>query len=114
MKNTITFAASISVNYNIGMLYYVTGNERAISNITFTNIPITPLTSYTFTFILVTTSSSNYITATNTTVNGSSVTIRGRILIRTPDAYLIQQITIFNTSTTTTPTFAAVTSATAY
>ncbi len=114
MKNTITFAAAISVNYNIGMLYYISGNDRTINIITFTNLPITSLTSYTFTFILNTISSSNYITASSAIVNGSTVRIRGRISVRTPDAYLIQQITIFNTSTTTTPTFAAVTSVTSY
>jgi len=112
--NALTYAASISVNFNNGGLYYVSGTATPITSVTITNLPTTPLTSYTFSFILTTASNANYITATTVSVNGTSVTLRGTISLSVPAAYIIQQVTIFNTSATGTPSFAAITSALAY
>ena len=112
--NALTYAASISINYINGGLFYVSGTASAITTVTITNVPTTPLTSYTFSFILTTTSATNYITATTVSVNGTAVTLRGTISLTTPAAYIIQQITVFNTSATGTPSFAAITSALAY
>jgi hypothetical protein len=110
----ITYSSGLSVSFNTNIIYYVSGTPTPITSLTITSLPTTALTSFTFTFILATTSSLNYITATTATINGTSYNILGTVTVGTPVGYIIQQFTVFNTSSTSTPNYAIITSANAF
>jgi hypothetical protein len=99
-SNTITIA------YGSGLIYDVSGTVSApITGVTITNIPQINNKVYTLTFIIHTTNSANYITASTLTINGSytpsvASSISG---LSTPTNYIVQTFTIFyyNNSFTT-------------
>ena len=110
----IAYSSSLSVSFSTNLLYYVSGTAVPVTSLTITNLPSASLTSYTFTFILATTSASNYITASSVNVNGTYYYVYGNLVINTPLGYIIQQFTILNTSNTNIPSYAAITSANAF
>ena len=100
-----------------GMVYNLSTTSTAMTSLGFTNIPTTPQQTYVFTFVLLpsTVSSAWYlkpptnflsITAVGGTIN-TAVPLYGISNVVLPSAYtyMLQQITIVNTSTTTTPSF---------
>jgi hypothetical protein len=111
----VTYASSISVNFITNVVYYVSGTPTPITSLSITSLPPKALASYTFSFMLASPgSSANYITASSITVNGTSVPLLGTVALGTPVGYILQQITVFNTSNTNTPTWAAISTASAY
>jgi len=106
---SLTYAASVSTSFTSGTLYvFNSGTASPITTLAITNVPTTSNRSYTMTFILPTTNSANYITATTISVNGTSYALKGTINASTPSLYIVQQISIFNIG----GTFTAITSAT--
>jgi len=117
--NTTAWSASLTVNFNNGMITYLTSPSptSAITSLTIASVPITPLCSYTFTFIIPTVTSTYYINPTGGTItinSTSGISLRGTISVTTPTAYIMQQITVMNISSTTTPSFIALTTAQAF
>jgi hypothetical protein len=114
------FSAAQIYNFSNGMVYDLISDATVMTTLSFTDIPITSQQSYIFTYILQpSTPNSGYYIKPNTNfinVNGSSVSLYGLQNISLPAAYiyLVQQITIINRSTTTTPSFIALTSISAY
>ena len=111
------FNATLSLAYSSSMIYYIASTTGPITSLTITSVPINTLSSYTFTFILETTNSLNYITAANITINTTSVTLSGgsAISLNTPTLCILQQITVFNTSSTAgSPTLIAITNASSF
>ena len=118
--STATFTAAQSYSFNTGMVYYLGTTATAMTTIAITDIPTTPSQSYIFTFILQpSAANSPYYLKPNTnfiSVNGGSVALCGLQNMSFPAAYtyLVQQITVINTSSTATPSFVAFTSISAY
>lgn len=111
MITTVTWAASLSINYITGLIYYFTPTG-ATTSLTITNVPTTLNKVYTFSFIFATTNSAYYISATTITINGTSYNLRGvsNISISSPAQYIIQQVSlIYNGST-----FGAITTASGF
>ena len=98
------------------MIYYVEISSLLTSSLFFTNIPTTAQQSYIFTFLIKPTINSKFfINPMNNliSVNGiSTVPIYGISNIYLPSTFnfIVQQITIMNTSITNTPTYIALTS----
>jgi hypothetical protein len=112
---SITWASPLTINFTNGLLiYFNTAPTGAITSLTILSVPTTPLCSYTFTFIITTTTSANYINTANITINSTSYSLKGTITLGTPTAYILQQITIMNISSSVTPNFIAFTTAQAY
>jgi hypothetical protein len=115
-----TFASNMTFSINDGMVYYISSNSTSQTTITFTDIPTTPQKSYIFTFVIkpTTVSSPWYIKPNSNflNVNGISVTLSGLNNTTLPSsyAYIVQQITIFNISQTSTPNFIAITGFSGY
>ena len=115
-----TFAAAQSFSFNNGMVYTLTSNSTATTTLAITDLPTTPQQSYIFTFIIQpTTANSPYWIKPNTNfinANGISTPLYGLQNIALPAAYtfIVQQVTVINSSTTTTPSFIAYTSLSAY
>jgi hypothetical protein len=111
----LPYASSETISFTTNSVYYVSGTATPITSLTITSMPVTPLASYTFSFLLASPgSSANYISASTVNVNGTNVSLLGTITLGTPVGYILQQITVFNTSSTATPTWAAINTATAY
>jgi hypothetical protein len=99
------------------MVTFFTGTVTGpITSLTMTSVPITLGSSYTFTFMIPTTTAANYINPTTPagqiTINGVATNLYGYNKISTataPAAYISQQITLMNT--TGTNAFIATTSA---
>jgi hypothetical protein len=113
----ITFTTTPSFSMLSGMVYNLTTTSTAITSLGFTNIPTTPQQTYVFTFVLnPSTANSAWwlkpptafisITAVGGSIN-TAVPLVGMSNVVLPSAYtyMFQQITIVNTSTTTTPSF---------
>ena len=117
---TSTFASMMTFNFTVNMIYYLEINSLTNSFLFFTNIPTTAQQSYIFTFLIKpTTNSKFYINPINNliSINGVLNTpVYGTTNVSLPStfSFIVQQITIVNTSTTTTPNYIALTSVTAY
>ena len=115
-----TFASMMTFNFTVNMIYYLEINSLTNSFLFFTNIPTTPQQSYIFTFLIKPTVNSKfYINPINNiiSINGFLNTpIYGASNVSLPSifSFIVQQITIINTSTTATPNYIALTSVTAY
>ena len=116
-----SYSSVLTFNMDTGMVIYMDTNSSTNSSVTFSNIPITAQQSYTFTFILKpSTINSKWFIIPNSnviTVNSiSSIPIFGiaNVILPSTYTYLLQQITIINKSTTTTPDFFAFTNVSAY
>ena len=116
----ITFASLMTFDFTLNMIYSMDITSLINSSLLFTNIPTTAQQSYIFTFLIKPTANSKFfINPLNNfiSVNGiSTVPIYGSSNISLPTTFnfIVQQITIINTSTTTTPNYIALTSVTAY
>ena len=109
-----TFASLMTFDFTVNMIYSMDITSLLSSSLLFTNLSTTSQQSYIFTFLIKPTVNpiSNLIS-----VNGiSAVPIYGSSNISLPSIFnfIVQQITIINTSTTTTPNYIALTSVTAY
>ena len=117
---TSTFASMMTFNFTVNMIYYLEINSLTNSFLFFTNIPTTAQQSYIFTFLIKPTVNSKFfINPMNNliSINGFLNTpIYGASNVALPSifSFIVQQITIINTSTTTTPNYIALTSVTAY
>ena len=115
-----TFASMMTFNFTVNMIYYLEINSSTNSFVFFTNIPTTAQQSYIFTFLIKPTINSKfYINPINNliSINGVLNTpLYGTTNVSLPSTFslIVQQITIVNTSTTTTPNYIALTSVTAY
>ena len=121
-----TFSATPSFSMLNGMVYNLTSNSTALSSLGFTNIPTTPQQTYVFSFIILPSTASsawylkpptNYISVT--AIGGSTntaVPLYGisNVTFGSSYTYIMQQITIVNSSLTSTPSFIAFLSASAY
>ena len=103
--NLLSYSASVSLDFNNGMVYYVASPTGAITGITITNIPTVGQRSYCFTFIMNTTSQSNLITATNVTINSTVVPIYYNNNSTPSNNAFIQTLYLVNISSTSTPSF---------
>ena len=115
-----TFASSMTFDFAVNMIYSMDITSLLTSSLFFTNIPTTAQQSYIFTFLIKPTANSKFfINPINNfiSVNGiSTVPIYGSSNISLPTTFnfIVQQITIINTSSTSTPNFIALTSVSAY
>ena len=115
-----TFASMMTFNFTVNMIYYLEINSLTNSFLFFTNIPTTAQQSYIFTFLIKPTVNSKFfINPMNNliSINGFLNTpIYGASNVALPSifSFIVQQITIINTSTTATPNYIALTSVTAY
>ena len=115
-----TFSNSMSFDFNTSMIFSMDISVLQISSISFVNIPITPLQTYIFTFLVKPTLNSKFfINPLNNLINVNEFTnvpIYGISNVSLPNlfTFLIQQITIINTSSTSVPNFISITSVTAY
>jgi hypothetical protein len=114
-----SFLATQTYSYKNGMVYFMATDSTIVSSFSITDLPInSPLKSYIFTFILQPTSANSafYINPANVLIDGTSTALTGLANIVLPSSYthLVQQITIINRSTTTTPSYVALTSVSAY
>ena len=116
----ITFASLMTFDFTLNMIYSMDITSLINSSLLFTNIPTTAQQSYIFTFLIKPTANSKFfINPINNliSVNGvSTIPVYGSSNISLPSIFnfIVQQITIINTSTTTTPNYIALTSVTAY
>ena len=114
------FASSMTFDFTVNMIYFMDITTLSSSSLLFTNIPTTAQQSYIFTFLIKPTANSKFfINPINNliSVNGvSTIPVYGSSNISLPSIFnfIVQQITIINTSTTTTPNYIALTSVTAY
>ena len=115
-----TFSNSMSFDFNSGMIFSMDISVLQNSSISFINIPITPLQTYIFTFLIKPTLNSKFfINPINNFINVNEFTtvpIYGLSNVLLPNlfTFIIQQITIINTSSTGIPNFISITSVTAY
>ena len=115
-----TFSNSMSFDFNTSMIFSMDISVLQNSSISFVNIPITPLQTYIFTFLIKPTINSKFfINPTNNLINVNEITtvpIYGISNVSLPIlfTFIIQQVTIINTSSTTIPNFISITSVTAF
>ena len=115
-----TFSNSMSFDFNTSMIFSMDTSVLQNSSVSFLNIPIAPLQSYVFTFLIKPTLNSKFfINPLNNLINVNEFTnvpIYGISNVSLPNlfTFLIQQITIINTSSTAIPNFISITSVTAY
>jgi hypothetical protein len=113
-----SFSTTQTYSYNNGMVYFTNSNDAVVTNFSITDIPIDQLKSYIFTFIFEpnTANSKYYIKTSNISINGISTPLIGLANVVLPSnfTYLVQQISLINRSSTTTPAFIAITSVSAY
>ena len=106
-----SFSAAQTYSFLTGMVYTLASNSTTTTTLAITDLPTTPQQSYIFTFIIQpTTANSPYWIKPNTnfiSVNGGSVSLYGlqNIAVSAAFTYMVQQVTVINTSTTTTPSF---------
>ena len=115
-----TFASLMTFDFTVNMIYSMDITSLLSSSLLFTNLPTTAQQSYIFTFLMKPTANSKFfINPINNfiSVNGiSTVPIYGSSNVSLPSIFnfIVQQITIINTSITTTPNYIALTSVCAY
>jgi hypothetical protein len=112
----VTFSANPTFSMTTGMVYNLSTTATALTSLSFTNIPTTAQQTYVFSFVLLpgTSSSPWYLRPPS---NSISVTPQGGSLITVPVygissvvfptsyTYILQTITIVNTSSTSSPAF---------
>jgi hypothetical protein len=121
----VIFSATPSFSMTTGMVYNLSTTATVLTSLAFTNIPTTPQQTYVFSFVLLpTTNSSPWYLRPPT--NFISITPQGGALLTVPIygissvvfptsyTYIVQTITIVNTSTTTSPTFISFLSVSGY
>ena len=114
------FASSMTFDFTVNMIYFMDITTLLSSSLLFTNIPTTAQQSYIFTFLIKPTANSKFfINPINNliSVNGlSTIPVYGSSNISSPSIFnfIVQQITIINTSSTSTPSFIGLTSVCAY
>jgi hypothetical protein len=121
----VTFSATPSFAMTSGMVYNMSTTATVLTSLAFTAIPTTPQQTYVFSFVLLpTTNSSPWYLRPPT--NFISITPLGGALLTAPIygissvvfptsyTYIVQTITIVNTSTTTSPTFISFLSVSGY
>ena len=114
------FSSSQSYSFNNGMVYYLISNNTSMTTLSITDLPLTPMQSYIFTFILKPNIANNgFYLKPNTnfiSVNSISTALNGLSKLSVPTLFnfLVQQITLINLSTTETPEFIALTSVSGY
>lgn len=107
-------------SFNDGMMYTLASNATPLTSLRIIDIPTTPLQTYTFKFIIKPDVKSTpfYLKTTSIriSINNASVPLFGLINVVLPSSYtcLVQEITIMNKSTTTTPSFVAFTNVLGY
>ena len=115
-----TFSAAQTFSFNGGMVYTLISNSTTTTTLAITDLPTTPQQSYIFTFIIQpSAANSPYWIKPNTnfiSANGISTPLYGLQNVALPAAYtyIVQQMTVINSSTTATPSFIAFTSLSAY
>ena len=115
-----TFSNSMSFDFNTSMIFSMDISVLQNSSISFVNIPITPLQTYIFTFLIkLSLNSKFFINPLNNIISlneFSNVPIYGISNVSLPNlfTFIIQQITLINTSSTAIPNFISITSVTAY
>ena len=115
-----TFSASMTFDFNLNMIFSMDISVLQNSSVSFLNIPITPSQTYIFTFLIKPTLNSKFfINPTNNLINVNEITtipIYGISNVSLPNlfTFIIQQITLINTSSTAIPNFISITSVTAY
>ena len=115
-----TFSAAQTYSFNNGMVYTLTSNSTTTTTLAITDLPTTPQQSYIFTFIIQpSATNSPYWIKPNTnfiSANGISTPLFGLQNAALPAAYtyIVQQVTVINTSTTTSPNFITFTSVSGY
>jgi hypothetical protein len=121
----VIFSATPSFSMTTGMVYNMSTTATVLTSLAFTAIPTTPQQTYVFSFVLLpTTNSSSWYLRPPT--NFISITPLGGALLTAPIygissvvfptsyTYIVQTITIVNTSTTTSPTFISFLSVSGY
>ena len=114
------FSISMIFDFNVNMIFSMDISVLQNSSVSFLNIPITPSQTYIFTFLIKPTLNSKFfINPLNNLINVNEFTnvpIYGISNVALPNlfTFLIQQITIINTSSTAIPNFISITSVTAY
>ena len=116
---TSTFSSSMTFDLSINMQYYLEISSLLSCSLFFTNLPTTAQQSYNFLFLIKpTTNSKFYIIPTNNiiSINATSYPLYGisNVVFPTTFNYILQEITIVNLSTSTTPNFIATTSIITY
>lgn len=120
-----TFTTTPSFSMTSGMVYNLTTSATALTSLSFTNIPTTPQQTYVFTFVLLPSTSnspwylkppSNFINITpiGGTLISSPIYGISNVVFPTSYTYILQTVTIVNTSTTTSPNFVSFLSISAY
>ena len=115
-----TFSTSMTFDFNLNMIFSMDISVLQNSSISFINIPITPLQTYIFTFLIKPTLNSKFfINPLNNIIfvnDFANIPIYGISNVSLPNlfTFIIQQITIINTSSTGIPNFISITSVTAY
>ena len=114
------FSANQEYSFLTGMVYTLASSSTTTTTLSITDIPSTPQQSYIFTFIIKpTTVNSPYYIIPNTnfiSVNSISTPLYGlqNAVLPKEFTYIVQQITVINTSTTTNPVFISFTSVSGY
>ena len=115
-----TFSASMTFDFNLNMIFSMDISVLQNSSVSFLNIPITPLQTYIFTFLIKPTLNSKFfINPLNNVISVNEFTtvpIYGISNVSLPNlfTFIVQQITIINNSSTTIPNFISITSVTAF
>ena len=115
-----TFSTSMIFDFNLNMIFSMDISVLQNSSVSFLNIPITPLQTYIFTFLIKPTLNSKFfINPLNNVISVNlftTVPIYGISNVSLPNlfTFIIQQITIINTSSTAIPNFISITSVTAF
>jgi hypothetical protein len=121
----VSFSTTPSFSMTTGMVYNLVTTSTALTSLTLTNIPTTPQQTYVFTFLLQPTQfnapwylkpPTNFINITPIGASTISVPVYGisGVVFPSSYAYILQTITVVNTSTTTSPTFVSFLSVSAY
>ena len=121
----VSFNTTPSFSMTTGMVYNLNTTSTALTSLSLTNIPTTPQQTYVFTFVLQPSTlnspwylkpPSNFINITPIGSSTITVPIYGISSVVFPSSYsyILQTITVVNTSTTTSPTFVSFLSVSAY
>ena len=114
------FSISMIFDFNVNMIFSMDISVLQNSSVSFLNIPITPSQTYIFTFLIKPTLNSKFfINPLNNIISVNefaNIPIYGISNVSLPNllTFIIQQITIINTSSTAIPNFISITSVTAY
>jgi len=113
----LSYTATPSISYTDGQIYYMRTTNTVVS-LAISNIPITPRSRFIFVFYFSIATPNNqwHMNSSTVTLNGSSTTLSfttgtsGTVNFPATYTYLVQTITILNTSATSTPSWKALNS----